>query len=72
MKLKKTIDRNGNSILRVSPRRGRGFSVQTNGNLPFTHRTPAEDVESHIDTIAAELRAFLAVHGTRRQRNLVA
>jgi hypothetical protein len=31
-------DINGNKILRIKPQGARGFSIQTNGNLPVTHR----------------------------------
>ena len=37
MKLSIGMDRNGNKVLRLKPRIGRGFSIQTNGNLPETH-----------------------------------
>jgi hypothetical protein len=36
--MKTGIDRNGNKVLRVSIPGRRGFSIQTNGNLPRTHR----------------------------------
>ena len=71
MKLKKDIDRNGNSILRVQTRRG-GFSVQTNGNLPFTHDCSRDRVAENLDIIAAEIRAYVGTHGTARQKAILA
>ena len=57
-------DRNGNKVLRVSDRE-RGFSIQTNGNLPDTH---------HNGVTAAtrdEVLAYVRRYGTRRQRTIV-
>lgn len=71
MKLKKNIDRNGNSILRVQTRRG-GFSIQTNGNLPFTHDCARDRVAENLDIIAAEIRAYVGTYGTARQKAILA
>ena len=38
MKLKIRKDRNGNKIVYVKTLENRAFSIQTNGNLPGTHR----------------------------------
>lgn len=70
MKLKKDIDKNGNSVLRVQTRRG-GFSVQTNGNLPFTHQCARERLAENLDIIAAEIRAYVGTYGTARQKSIL-
>jgi len=70
MKLKKAIDRNGNTIIRVQTGRG-GFSIQTNGNLPFTHGCPKETLADKSAIIFEEIRAFVMAHGTRRQKNII-
>jgi hypothetical protein len=70
MKLKKAKDRNGNSILRIETSRG-GFSIQTNGNLPFTHGCPKEKLTEKSSIIFEEIRAFVMAHGTRRQRSII-
>ena len=55
-------DKNGNKVLRITPDTGRGFSIQTLGNLPSTHRDgvgawTAEEVAAHVGQ-----------HGTDKQR----
>ena len=70
MKLKKAIDRNGNTIIRVQTGRG-GFSIQTNGNLPFTHGCPKETLADKSAIIFEEIRAFVMTHGTRRQKSII-
>ena len=59
------FDRNGNRILRVKPINAHGFSVQTLGNLPETHRN---GLGEHTP---GELRAYVAAHGTPRQKSLL-
>jgi hypothetical protein len=58
-------DRNGNRVLRVKPRHGRGFSIQTLGNLPATH---AEGVT--CDT-GGEVAWWVAKFGTERQKRIM-
>jgi ribosomal protein S11 len=70
MKLKKAIDRNGNTIIRVQTGRG-GFSIQTNGNLPFAHGCPKETLADKRAIIFEEIRAFVMAHGTRRQKSII-
>jgi hypothetical protein len=55
-------DKNGNSILRIIPPHGLGFSIQTLGNLPGTHRDGIT-----ADT-GAEVLAHVTAHGTDTQR----
>lgn len=58
-------DRNGNRILRVHPPKGRGFSVQTNGNLPRTHR------DGVGDWTVVEARDYVTRYGTPRQKRVM-
>lgn len=58
-------DRNGNRILRVEGATGRGFSIQTNGNLPRTHR------DGVGPWTPSEVRAWVDAYGTPRQREMV-
>lgn len=55
-------DRNGNKILCIKPAHGRGFSIQTNGNLPETHRNGVCAATPH------EVRAYVSAFGTPAQR----
>jgi len=46
-------DKNGNKVVRITPHTGRGFSIQTLGNLPTTHRDgvgawTAEEIKAHV------------------------
>ena len=58
-------DRNGNKIVRVFAPGERGFGIQTNGNLPNTHR------DGITAATADEVRAYVRRRGTRRQRAVV-
>lgn len=61
------FDTNGNRILKIEGSdlgTKRGFSIQTLGNLPDTHRN---GVTGNTD---AEVRDFLQKHGTKRQKEL--
>ena len=64
--LKFTIRRdiNGNSVLRVSCGR-KGFSIQTNGNLPMTHS------QGVCGATTGEVRAYVESYGTARQKAIV-
>lgn len=56
-------DRNGNQTLRVSVN-GRGFSIQTNGNLPETHK------DGICARTAEEVRNYVRKYGTKRQKQI--
>lgn len=58
-------DRNGNRVLRVGVEGGRGFSIQTNQNLPRTHR------EGVGPWTWGELADWVGKYGTARQRQIV-
>lgn len=61
----KAIDRNGNSIVRVTVPGYRSFTIQTNGNLPETHRNGI------CPATGGEVRAYVREFGTARQRELI-
>jgi hypothetical protein len=65
IKFKYGMDTNGNSIIKVSRKGYRGFSVQTNGNLPQTHYMRTHEVNTHI--IHDELLAYCGIYGTANQ-----
>ena len=56
--MKLTVDRNGNRVLRVVP----GLSIQTNGNLPRTHRDGIGDWTAH------EVCDWVTAYGTPKQK----
>jgi hypothetical protein len=63
------MDSNGNKVVKVSCKGERGFSVQTNGNLPQTHYMRKDNLNSHI--VHDELRAFCGIYGTPHQRKIL-
>ena len=67
MTLSISIDRNGNKIVRVSPTNGRGFSVQTNGNLPYIH---AHGISSPYYA-KLEVRDYVSQFGTKKQKQAI-
>ena len=74
MRAKISIDRNGNKIVKITAtmplKNFRGFSVQTNGNLPKCHELEAGetwDLSSRIEHWE-EMKSFLTRHGTAKQR----
>lgn len=66
MKLKISRDINGNKIVKISfPSENiRGFSIQTNGNLPLTH---SSNIPRHEEIIA-----YVKLYGTHRQKRIIA
>ena len=58
-------DRNGNKLVRVKTSGRGGFSIQTNGNLPQTHR---DGVTVETD---AEVCAYVAKHGSDRHKRIL-
>ena len=65
--LRTSVDTNGIKKLTVSNGVSRGFSVQTNGNLPRTHLMN----RGRLDEGGAleELRNHVSIWGTEYQRN---
>ena len=69
MGLKLDRDTNGNKTLKVKYHgSGHGFSVQTNGNLPETHRMTPDSFNYTV--AAAELKDYISRYGTLRQRDI--
>ncbi len=58
-------DRNGNRIVRVTVPGARPFSIQTNGNLPTTHR------DGICPATAGEVAGYVRQFGTERQKGLL-
>lgn len=58
-------DRNGNKLVHVKTSGRGGFSIQTNGNLPQTHR---DGVTAGTD---AEVCEYVARHGNARRRRIL-
>lgn len=69
LKFKFGMDSNGNKVVKVSGKGIRGFSVQTNGNLPQTHAMHKDNMNTHV--VHDELRAFCSIYGTSRQREIL-
>lgn len=58
-------DRNGNRVLRVTVAGARGFSIQTNGNLPETDRKGVGP------WTWPEVSEYVNRYGTKRQREVM-
>ncbi len=58
-------DRNGNRTVRVKLKSSRAFSIQTNGNLPATHR------QGVCSATQGEVSGYVRQFGTARQRQLL-
>lgn len=75
-------DINGNSTVKVSGRipgqtKDYSFSIQTQGNLPFTHFVklsgvkPQDCTKEHYNRIVNEITLYLMRHGTTKQKMLI-
>ena len=62
------MDTNGNKVAKLTFSTGRGFNIQTNANLPRTHRMTSDSYDFTIaaDEIAEHIKRF----GTLRQRDV--
>lgn len=63
MNLKMSRDKKGNKIIIISVPGFRGFSIQTNGNLPNTHLNSEPDRD--------EIVRWVKTYGTIHQRSLM-
>ncbi|HCC08604.1 TPA: hypothetical protein DEP81_01325 [Candidatus Woesebacteria bacterium] len=68
MQTRMAMDQNGNKIARLTfpshcGKAAKGFSIQTNGNLPNTHRTRKPD--------NVEILEWVKRYGTLRQKAIV-
>ena len=72
LQVKIGMDINGNKLAKVSSTGRRGFSIQTNGNLPYCHRLGIGDVlkdgEPHTRHGIHEVVSYVFEHGTETQR----
>ena len=57
-------DRNGNKVVKVRPPESRGFSIQTLGNCPKTHRDGLSP-----SWTPSEVSQYVRAHGTQNQRD---
>lgn len=71
MIIRPSKDSNGNTIVQVSGLGERGFSVQTNGNMPKTHRSITWDCCFNRSIAENELHGYIKEHGTDRQKDLL-
>ncbi len=55
-------DTNGNKTISIKRAGYRAFSIQTNGNLPNTHKTGIADID--------EIAGFIRKHGTFNQQQI--
>ena len=60
------LDRNGNKVCVVKVPGARGFSIQTNGNLPNTHQDGVCKLTEY------EVETYILSYGTRRQKTILA
>ena len=67
MNLSISVDRNGNRFVRVSPTNGRGFSIQTLGNLPYIHA----NVISSPYYAKLAVRDYVSQFGTKKQKQAI-
>ena len=58
-------DQNGNRVVCVIIPGARGFSCQTNGRLPMTHR------DGVGPWTGGEVNKYVKAHGTKRQKELL-
>jgi len=67
------IDTNGNRVLKIKVAGFRGFSIQTNGNLPLSHRMLSHNMKNQqqYDTIKNEVLKFVSLYGTAQQKKIV-
>ncbi len=67
IKFKKGRDINGNALIKVTREGFRGFSIQSNGNLPMSYRN---DVIAHNITMN-EVQTYVEQFGTPQQKSLM-
>ncbi len=67
IKFKLGRDDSGNKLVKITRKNYRGFSIQTNGNLPLTHNS--EIVIRNITL--KEVQAHITEFGTPQQKSLM-
>ena len=65
-------DVNGNKVLKIRRIGCRGFSIQTNGNLPKSHNISITDLSKNLlwenSEVKKELIDYVNQHGSARQK----
>jgi len=68
-------DTNGNKVIRVSYPNKTAFSIQTNGNLPYSHKNfnvktkVAELTADDLELIEKEVVEYVKLHGSKAQKD---
>ena len=73
MRLFIDTDACGNRVVKIKPHNTRGFSIQTNGMLPYTHGMcygEIKDKQSYINALQ-EISDFVSEYGTKRQKKIM-
>lgn len=73
VKVRTAMNRNGNKVVKIRTDKG-GFSIQTNGNLPWTHSNIAvrDNVSTRkIQKVLGEAYHYVRQFGTPRQKELL-
>ena len=68
MKFKLAINQNGLKVVKVKPANTRGFSVQTNGNLPRWHNERTTGFFTPDALQIQELSHYIHDYGTEREK----
>lgn len=68
-------DTNGNNVIKVGFPNRKGFSIQTNGVLPFSNSTKntslSDLTETDIEKIEKEVVAYVTVFGSKSQKSVI-
>jgi antirestriction protein len=68
-------DTNGNNVIKVGFPNRKGFSIQTNGILPFSNSTKntslSDLTETDIEKIEKEVVAYITVFGSKSQKSVI-
>lgn len=66
-------DLNGNKIVSLKFSNGTGFSIQTNGNLPQTHKLhPGKISPTDVtEFVEPEVKEYVRKYGTSRQKSIM-
>ena len=61
-------DSNGNKLAKFKFLNGKGFSIQSNGNLPEFHRLEKGDMKI-TDKMEKEAIEYISKHGSKKQKD---
>ena len=65
-KFQLSYDINGNKIVKIKKVGYRGFSIQTNGSLPETHRMDKKYINKQV--VFDEVKTYVLNYGTENQK----